>query len=102
MSFTLAEIYGLAMDLTAEERAPAGNSPGGPLPEAPSAEIEAAWAAEIERRVADLNAGRVKLVSWDEIRAGDVPHRLRRPILIEELTLSSRTPGGTHSRRGLP
>ncbi|MBI4220029.1 MAG: addiction module protein [Chloroflexi bacterium] len=31
-------------------------------------DAEAAWAAEIERRVAELDAGRAKLEPWDEVR----------------------------------
>ncbi|MBI4219798.1 MAG: addiction module protein, partial [Chloroflexi bacterium] len=31
-------------------------------------DAEAAWAAEIERRVAKLNAGAAKLESWDDVR----------------------------------
>jgi len=33
-----------------------------------SAEIEQAWAAEIERRCADVDAGRAILRDWDEVR----------------------------------
>jgi putative addiction module component (TIGR02574 family) len=33
-----------------------------------SAEIEQAWAAEIERRCADVDAGRAVLRDWDEVR----------------------------------
>ncbi len=32
-------------------------------------EWETAWVEECERRMADLEAGRTKLVSWDEIEA---------------------------------
>ena len=32
------------------------------------AEVEAAWAAEIERRCAALDAGRTGTASWDELR----------------------------------
>ena len=31
-------------------------------------EIEAAWAAEIERRVNEVNSGKVSLVSWEQVR----------------------------------
>ena len=36
--------------------------------------IEEAWAAEIERRMADYHAGRVKTIPWSEVRA-----QLHRP-----------------------
>jgi putative addiction module component (TIGR02574 family) len=31
-------------------------------------DAEAAWQAEIERRVADLKAGKVKLEPWDQVK----------------------------------
>jgi putative addiction module component (TIGR02574 family) len=31
-------------------------------------DLEAAWAAEIERRVAQIDAGTVKAMPWEEIR----------------------------------
>ena len=32
------------------------------------ADAEAAWGAEIERRIRDIDAGITKLVPWDEVR----------------------------------
>jgi putative addiction module component (TIGR02574 family) len=32
------------------------------------AEIEAAWAAEIKRRIDDLNSGKEKAIPWEEAR----------------------------------
>jgi putative addiction module component (TIGR02574 family) len=37
-------------------------------PEGETAEVEAAWAAEIERRCAALDAGTTSTTSWDELR----------------------------------
>ena len=37
---------------------------------------EAAWQAEIERRVADLKAGKVKLEPWDKVK-----RRIEKAIL---------------------
>lgn len=68
MALTLGDIYELAMDLTDEDRAKLVTLLLDSLPEAPPAQIEAAWAVEIERRVADLEAGRAKLLSWEEVR----------------------------------
>jgi len=34
----------------------------------PDPEVEAAWAAEIERRVQEIEAGTVKTVPWEEVR----------------------------------
>ena len=38
--------------------------------------VEEAWAAEIERRMAEYRAGRVKTIPWSEVRAH--PHRADR------------------------
>ena len=32
-------------------------------------EIEAAWSQEIERRLAEIDAGSVELIPWEEVRA---------------------------------
>ena len=32
------------------------------------AEVEAAWAAEIEKRVAELDAGTVESIPWEQVR----------------------------------
>lgn len=37
-------------------------------PEEPPEEVEAAWADEIQRRLADVDAGRVKPIPWSEAR----------------------------------
>jgi len=34
----------------------------------PDPDVEAAWAAEIERRVAELDAGTVQPIPWEEVR----------------------------------
>ena len=68
MALTLADIHELAMDLTAEDRAKLVTLLLDSLPEAPPARIEAAWAVEIERRVADVESGKAKLLSWEEVR----------------------------------
>jgi len=32
-------------------------------------DVEAAWSEEIERRLAEVDAGTVELISWEEVRA---------------------------------
>lgn len=39
------------------------------LEPAPEPDVEAAWSQEIARRVAELDAGGVELISWEEVRA---------------------------------
>ncbi len=31
-------------------------------------DVEAAWAAEVERRIAEMDSGKVKLLSWGRVR----------------------------------
>jgi putative addiction module component (TIGR02574 family) len=38
-------------------------------PREPKAEIEAAWDAEIERRLEEIDSGAVELISGDQVRA---------------------------------
>jgi len=33
------------------------------------ADIEAAWSAEIERRLLEIDAGTVELIPWDDVRS---------------------------------
>jgi hypothetical protein len=32
-------------------------------------DVEAAWSEEIERRLAEIDAGTVKLIPWDDVRS---------------------------------
>ena len=34
----------------------------------PEPDVEAAWSAEIERRVADIDSGNVKTIPWEDVR----------------------------------
>ena len=34
----------------------------------PELDVEAAWSAEIERRLLEIYAGTVELISWDDVR----------------------------------
>jgi putative addiction module component (TIGR02574 family) len=39
------------------------------LEPAPDPDVEAAWSEEIARRVAELDAGTVETIPWDQVRA---------------------------------
>jgi len=39
------------------------------LDQPPGAEVEAAWAEEIERRVGQIDSREVKMVPWDQVKA---------------------------------
>jgi hypothetical protein len=68
----LAEALRLDADARAEIAAELLASPDGP--DDPDAEV--AWAEEIERRVAEIEAGTAKLEDWE-----DVKRRIERDIL---------------------
>ena len=60
----LAEALRLDVDARAEVAAELLASLDGPA----DSDAEAAWAAEIERRVAAIEAGTVKLEPWEEVK----------------------------------
>lgn len=35
----------------------------------PEPDVEAAWSAEIERRLVEIDASTVELIPWDEVRS---------------------------------
>jgi putative addiction module component (TIGR02574 family) len=68
MSRTFTELWREAAELTEEERASLAGLLIESLEGDPDPDVEAAWAAEIEKRVADLDAGRAKTIPWEEVR----------------------------------
>jgi putative addiction module component (TIGR02574 family) len=68
MSRTFTELWREAVELTEEERASLAGLLIESLEGEPDPDVEAAWAAEIERRVADVENGTVKTVPWEEVR----------------------------------
>jgi len=71
MNRVVKELYEQASGLQPEERAELAGLllEGLDDAEASRADIEAAWSTEIERRMTEYNAGRMKTVSWEELRA---------------------------------
>ena len=69
MSQTYAELEREARSLSPEERAQLVDALLESLREERIAEVEAAWAAEIERRVAAYKRGEAKLVPAEEVFA---------------------------------
>ena len=68
MTRAVEELYEEASHLPVEDRAELA----GRLLEsidAPDEGVEEAWATEVERRMADYRAGRVKTIPWSEVRA---------------------------------
>jgi putative addiction module component (TIGR02574 family) len=65
-----------ALTLDTRERADVAAKLIASLDGEPDEDVEAAWAAEVARRIDDIEAGRVKLVPWE-----DVERRVEREIL---------------------
>jgi putative addiction module component (TIGR02574 family) len=63
------ELYEKASHLPAEDRAELAGLLLESIEDAPDQGVEEAWAAEIEHRMAEYRAGRVKTISWSEVRA---------------------------------
>ncbi len=63
------ELSARAKTLSAEDRARLAEELLESLDQEPESEVEAAWDREIERRVAEVESGTVKLISADEVHA---------------------------------
>jgi putative addiction module component (TIGR02574 family) len=74
MTRWLEELYEKASELPVEERAELAGRLLESIEKNADDGVEEAWAAEIERRMADYRAGRVTTILWSEVRA-----RLHRP-----------------------
>jgi putative addiction module component (TIGR02574 family) len=59
-----------ALNLPEEERTEIVTALLVSLEPEPEADVEAAWRQEVRARVAALEAGEVKMTSWEEIRDG--------------------------------
>lgn len=68
MSRTFTEVWKEAADLSEQDRAALAGLLIESLEGEPDPGVEAAWAAEIERRVAELEAGTVESVPWEQVR----------------------------------
>lgn len=68
MSRTFVDLFKDASELSEKDRADLAGLLIDSLESEPDEGVEAAWAAELERRVAELDAGMVKSVPWAEVR----------------------------------
>jgi putative addiction module component (TIGR02574 family) len=66
---TVDELYKKASELPAEDRAELAGLLLDSVADEPDETVEDAWQAEVERRVGDYRAGRIKTISWSELRA---------------------------------
>ena len=69
MSTLVEELSARAKTLSAEDRARLAEELLESLDKEPESEVEAAWDREIERRVAEVESGSVKLVSAEDVHA---------------------------------
>jgi putative addiction module component (TIGR02574 family) len=69
MSRAVQDLYEKASELTPDDRAELAGLLLESIEEPPDEGVEEAWAAEIEKRMADFRAGRVKTIPWSEVRA---------------------------------
>ena len=68
MAGSVTDILKQALELNEEERAELASLLIESLDEPAEVGVEAAWAVEIERRMADLDSGSEKTLPWDEVR----------------------------------
>ena len=68
MSRTFIDVWKEAADLSEADRASLAGLLIGSLEGEPDAEVEAAWAVEIERRVAEMESGKVQGIPWEQVR----------------------------------
>jgi putative addiction module component (TIGR02574 family) len=69
MSVTVDDLFAKAAVLSADERATLAGLLIESLESGPAdVNVQEAWAAEVERRMADFRAGRVRTIGWTELR----------------------------------
>ena len=69
MATELTELFREAMELTDSDRATLAGLLIESLEGPPDPEVEAAWAAEAERRWREIESGAVKTIPWEEVKA---------------------------------
>lgn len=69
MTRAVEELYEQASQLPADDRAELAGRLLESIEDPSDEDVEQSWAAEIERRMTDYRAGRVKTISWSEVRA---------------------------------
>lgn len=69
MSRNVEELFREAAGLPEAERAELAGKLLESIEGEPEEGVEAAWAEEVERRVRQIEAGEVKTIPWEEVRA---------------------------------
>lgn len=68
MSGTFTGVWKEASKLSAADRATLAGLLIESLEGEPDTDVDAAWAAEIEKRVAELDGGTVESIPWEQVR----------------------------------
>ena len=68
MSRTFTDVWKEAAELSDEDRAALAGLLIESLEGEPDPDVEAAWAAEIEKRVDEIDAGTVESIPWEQVR----------------------------------
>ena len=68
MSRTFTDVWKKASELSEKDRADLAGLLIESLEGPPDPGVEEAWALEIEKRVAELDAGTVKSIPWEQVR----------------------------------
>jgi putative addiction module component (TIGR02574 family) len=74
MSTPVIELFRRASDLPESDRALLAGLLIESLDAEPDEDVEQAWLAEVERRVAELESGSVQTVPWEEVKARLMKH----------------------------
>ena len=74
MSTPVIELFRKASDLSDSDRALLAGLLIESLDAEPDEQVEQAWLAEVERRVAELASGSVETFSWEEVKARLIKH----------------------------
>jgi putative addiction module component (TIGR02574 family) len=74
MSTPVIDLFRRASDLPESDRALLAGLLIESLEAEPDEEVEEAWLAEVERRVAELESGSVQTVPWEEVKARLMKH----------------------------
>lgn len=68
MSRSFTDVWKEAAELSEQDRASLAGLLIESLEGEPDADVEAAWASEIKRRMAELEAGTTEAVPWERVR----------------------------------
>lgn len=69
MNPKLKELFREAAGLPDSDRAQLAGMLLESLEDEPDADVEAAWAEEVERRIRQVDAGEVTMIPWEQVRA---------------------------------